>query len=179
MVVWNNIGGDRLKELLHAPAGSAGNNVYAQLKQQIVSLELPPGTTLSEKEMSIAFQVSRTPVRESFVRLAQESLRLHDGRSMFELDEEFHRILFEGCRKLGTWSVIQQMNAHLNRSRILWLKTDPHWEHLYNQHRQMFEAVRLRDESRADSVMREHLTLSIANLSVLKEKFPDFFITGQ
>ncbi|MDN4068415.1 GntR family transcriptional regulator [Paenibacillus vini] len=228
-----------MKELLHAPAGSAGNNVYAQLKQQIVSLELPPGTTLSEKEMSIAFQVSRTPVRESFVRLAQEglllvlpqrgtkvslidpdlveearfmreqleraviklacqsfpeeqltalernlelqqeSLRLHDGRSMFELDEEFHRILFEGCRKLGTWSVIQQMNAHLNRSRILWLKTDPHWEHLYDQHRQMFEAVRLRDESRADSVMREHLTLSIANLSVLKEKFPDFFVTMQ
>ncbi len=228
-----------MKELPHSSAGSAGSNVYAQLKQQIVNLELVPGTTLSEKEMSVAFQVSRTPVRESFVRLAQEgllivlpqrgtkvslidpdlveearfmreqleravirlacqsypekhlaalernlelqqeSLRLHDGRAMFELDEEFHRILFEGCRKLGTWSVIQQMNAHLNRSRVLWLKTDPHWEHLYDQHRQMFDAVRMQDGDRADRMMQEHLTLSIANLSVLKEKFPDFFVTAQ
>jgi len=52
-------------------SGSAGNLVYQQLKQQIVSLELPPGTALSEKETSLTFHVSRTPDRESFVRLAQ------------------------------------------------------------------------------------------------------------
>lgn len=29
--------------------GSAGNAVYGQLKERIVTLELPPGTALSEK----------------------------------------------------------------------------------------------------------------------------------
>ena len=53
---------------------SAKDAVYAQLKNQILDLTLPPGTALSEKEMAVAFQVSRTPVRESFVRLAQEGL---------------------------------------------------------------------------------------------------------
>ncbi|MDZ4938382.1 GntR family transcriptional regulator, partial [Clostridium perfringens] len=61
-------------ESLRLQPGSAGNIVYSRLKQQIVSLELPPGTALSEKEVSLSFEVSRTPVRESFVRLAQEDL---------------------------------------------------------------------------------------------------------
>ncbi|CAM4304746.1 MAG: GntR family transcriptional regulator [Paenibacillus macerans] len=215
--------------------GSAGNAVYGQLKERIVTLELPPGTALSEKEMAAAFNVSRTPVRESFVRLAQEelvvvlpqrgtrvslidpelvlearfmreqleravirlaceqfpeegltaladnlarqqdSIRRHDNHAMFALDEEFHRILFRGCRKLGTWNVIQQMNAHLNRTRVLWLTTDPHWEHLYDQHKAMYEAILAQNAGSADQLMKEHLNLSIANLPVLQERYPDYF----
>lgn len=214
---------------------SAGNTVYYELKKQIVNMELPPGTTLSEKEMSITFNVSRTPVRESFVRLAQEglvvvlpqrgtrvslidpdlvleaqfmreqleravirlackqfpeellaelnnnlslqqeSLLKHDGTAMFELDEQFHRILFEGVNKLGTWGVIQQMNAHLNRSRILWMRTEPHWDHLFEQHRDIYEAICQKDEALADRQMQTHLALSIYNLGLLQEKFPDYF----
>lgn len=48
--------------------------VYRSLKNQILLLELPPGTGISEKEISLKFNVSRTPVREAFVRLAQEGL---------------------------------------------------------------------------------------------------------
>lgn len=48
--------------------------VYRSLKNQILLLELPPGTGISEKEISLKFSVSRTPVREAFVRLAQEGL---------------------------------------------------------------------------------------------------------
>jgi len=48
--------------------------VYDSLKQQIISLEILPGTALSENEMAVQFKVSRTPIRESFVRLAQEGL---------------------------------------------------------------------------------------------------------
>lgn len=44
------------------------------MKQQIINLKILPGTSLSENEMAIQFNVSRTPIRESFVRLAQEGL---------------------------------------------------------------------------------------------------------
>jgi len=53
---------------------STRDTVYLQLKDQILSLALLPGSALSEQDMAAAFQVSRTPVRESFVRLAQEGL---------------------------------------------------------------------------------------------------------
>jgi DNA-binding GntR family transcriptional regulator len=214
--------------------GTAGHNVYTQLKQQILSLELPPGTALSEKETSAVFQTSRTPVRESFVRLAQEGLVLvlpqrgtqvslidselveegrfmreqlekaiirlacddfpseslisleknlelqqqsiakQDNLTMFELDEAFHRTLFEGCRKLNIWTVIQQLTAHMNRSRMLWLTTDPHWEPLYEQHLEMVEAIRSHKPAEAEAVMSKHLNLSVTNMEVLKAKYPNY-----
>ncbi|WP_274652978.1 GntR family transcriptional regulator [Paenibacillus humicola] len=214
---------------------SARDAVYYKLREQILSLELPPGTPLSEKESSLAFQVSRTPVRESFMRLAQEGLvqvlpqrgtyvslidtelveearfmreqleksviRLacehfpdaslaeleanlreqrecvlnQDDKRMFELDEAFHRTIFDGCRKQNTWAVIQQMNVHLNRSRVLRLAVDHHWSNLQTQHEQMTEAIKTHDADRAEQLMKEHLSQNIADLAVLKQKYPNYF----
>lgn len=53
---------------------SVRDQVYEMLKHQIITLALLPGQALSENEMALQFGVSRTPVRESFVRLAQEGL---------------------------------------------------------------------------------------------------------
>jgi len=53
---------------------SIRDQVYEALKQQIITLKILPGTSLSENEMAVQFNVSRTPIRESFVRLAQEGL---------------------------------------------------------------------------------------------------------
>jgi GntR family transcriptional regulator, rspAB operon transcriptional repressor len=56
------------------PQLSARKRVYALLRARIVSLELRPGTALSENELAAQLQVSRTPVRESLILLADESL---------------------------------------------------------------------------------------------------------
>ena len=48
--------------------------VYETLRDTIVSLELPPGATISEKEISEELEVSRTPVREAFLRLTEDEL---------------------------------------------------------------------------------------------------------
>ncbi|QAY66716.1 GntR family transcriptional regulator [Paenibacillus protaetiae] len=209
--------------------------VYHSIREQILRLELLPGTGLSEKEISVQFNVSRTPVRESFVRLSQEGLlevypqrgtfvslidtelveearfmreqleravirlacasfpasRLADLKAnlllqkagieeldhnrMFELDEAYHRTLFEGCNKSNTWAVLGQINAHLNRSRMLRLTTDHHWEHLYEQHTQMVQAIENQDAARADQLMSEHMSLSIHDQQLLKEKYPAYF----
>ena len=53
---------------------SARDHVYETLKESIIKLELKPGQSVSEKEISELLNVSRTPVREAFVRLAQEEL---------------------------------------------------------------------------------------------------------
>lgn len=214
---------------------STRDAVYMQLKEQILKLELPPGTPLSENETSLLFKVSRTPVRESFLRLAQEGLvqvlpqrgtfvslidtalveearfmreqlecaviyvacthfpqealaqlesnlqqqqaciEQQDDKSMFELDETFHRILFDGSSKSHTWAVMQQMNVHLNRSRMLRLVDDHNWAHLFEQHRQMVEAIKAQDGTAAKLLMKEHLSLNITDQALLKEKYPNFY----
>jgi DNA-binding GntR family transcriptional regulator len=48
--------------------------VYALAQEEIVALEFKPGQPLSEKELSVRYGVSRTPVREALLQLADESL---------------------------------------------------------------------------------------------------------
>ncbi|MCL4748289.1 MAG: GntR family transcriptional regulator [Burkholderiaceae bacterium] len=48
--------------------------IYANLREQIVTVALRPGDALSEARIAESFGVSRTPVREAFKRLAEEGL---------------------------------------------------------------------------------------------------------
>lgn len=48
--------------------------IHRQLQAAILALELPPGTALQDKLLSVQFAVSRTPVREALIRLAEEGL---------------------------------------------------------------------------------------------------------
>ncbi len=47
---------------------------YRRIRTWIIEGQLAPGTRLRDKEFAEAFGVSRTPVRESFLRLEQEGL---------------------------------------------------------------------------------------------------------
>ena len=53
---------------------SGGQVVYAELKRQILTLELAPGTRLYEPELARQLQVSRTPLREAIKLLLAEDL---------------------------------------------------------------------------------------------------------
>lgn len=48
--------------------------VYGILRESIVSARLAPGQALSENDVSTRLGVSRTPVREAFIRLAMDGL---------------------------------------------------------------------------------------------------------
>jgi DNA-binding GntR family transcriptional regulator len=53
---------------------TASARIHEALRERIVSLELPPGSVLPEKEFAESFGVSRTPVREALLKLAEEQL---------------------------------------------------------------------------------------------------------
>ncbi len=50
------------------------NQVYNILKENIIQAILKPGTQVSEQELGDELKVSRTPVREAMIHLAQEEL---------------------------------------------------------------------------------------------------------
>lgn len=50
------------------------SQVHGILRGAIASLQLPPGLSLSEKEIAAGLGVSRTPAREAFIRLSEEGL---------------------------------------------------------------------------------------------------------
>lgn len=48
------------------------DNLYNNLKRQILTMELEPGSSLDETRLSEEYQISRTPLRDVFRRLAGE-----------------------------------------------------------------------------------------------------------
>jgi len=56
------------------PTQPVNQQIYRILRQDIVHCLIPPGTPLSEKEVSVRFDVSRQPVREAFIKLAENGL---------------------------------------------------------------------------------------------------------
>ncbi len=56
------------------PKGTGMQRVYAQVREDIIGLRLPPGADLDEASLEERFGVSRTPVREALIRLASEGL---------------------------------------------------------------------------------------------------------
>lgn len=48
--------------------------IYRYLRKDIVTCAIRPGSLLSEKEVSARFNVSRQPVREAFIKLAEAGL---------------------------------------------------------------------------------------------------------
>jgi DNA-binding GntR family transcriptional regulator len=52
----------------------AADRAYLAIRGLIVSLELPPGAVIDERELMRRLELGRTPVREALRRLAQEQL---------------------------------------------------------------------------------------------------------
>lgn len=53
---------------------TAADDIFEQLRAEIISLRLKPGTRISEVEFANQFDVSRQPVREAFIRLSKMNL---------------------------------------------------------------------------------------------------------
>lgn len=215
--------------------GSTRDYVYETVKQQIINWELEPDTKISEKEFADKLGVSRTPVREAFLKLAQEELLgifpqsgtvvskvdlglVEEGRfvretiersliqevcetfdeemlfrletnitmqelclekgsynRLFELDEEFHRLFFEGCNKLRTWHLVRQMNSHFDRLRILRLAANTDWKIVVSQHRKIFDHISKNETALAEEEITKHLKLVNLEKAALKERYPGYF----
>jgi DNA-binding GntR family transcriptional regulator len=224
-------------ELLSVPRGgsSAREYVYEALKKNIILLHLKPGQSITEQEIAEKFSVSRTPVREAFIRLAQEGLletfpqrgtvvslidleRVDEARFMrrtlekavlrlaceafpselafelrsnlalqevcleeknflrlFELDEEFHRLIYRGCKKERIWDLICQINADFRRIRVLKLSSGIRVGEVVEQHRKIAGIIFDRDPGRVEAILDEHLPQNDPDFERLREEYPEYF----
>jgi DNA-binding GntR family transcriptional regulator len=57
-----------------SPVAKNSQIVYKDLRRAIIAMTLPPGSPVVEKELTERYGISRTPVREAVLRLAEEKL---------------------------------------------------------------------------------------------------------
>ena len=53
-----------------AKDGTLTDRAYRELEEMIVTLQLSPGTVLSEQALALRLKIGRTPIREALQRLA-------------------------------------------------------------------------------------------------------------
>ncbi|SFM14872.1 GntR family transcriptional regulator [Halanaerobium salsuginis] len=209
--------------------------VYNVLKENIMYLKLKPGTVLGKKEMAEEFDVSRTPIREAFVKLKEEglidvypqrgtfvsyidldkvqeakfmrealetkivklacevfpdekifdleanlkvqemSLEQNNYMKLFEYDNEFHKMLFEGCNMGNIWIAIEQISSHLNRMRMLSLSADFNRSDVIEDHQRIINTIKERNSQKALKVMESHISRIKFDQEKLKRDYPDYF----
>ena len=220
---------------LEVSKNTTSKTIYYKLREEIINLYLEPGTNISEKELSDKYSVSRTPVREALVRLAQEGLvniypqkgtvislidlsaveegrflrehleravvkeaciefsqenilalemnlklqkmyiENHDYKKLFETDEEFHKIIFEGCNKKRIWKSINDGSTEFQRIRVLRLAVNSGWDNIYVQHKEIFDAIKNKTPENAEEFMKEHLNMVIFDKNQIRESYPNYF----
>ncbi|MBI1847603.1 MAG: GntR family transcriptional regulator [Candidatus Rokubacteria bacterium] len=100
--------------------GSNVTRVYEALRAKILSLDLEPGRKIDEAALAREFGVSRTPVRESLVRLASEGLVVllpNRGSQVAPLDLASVRDYLEAIdlcqRAVTSWAALRRRREHL------------------------------------------------------------------
>lgn len=67
------------------PARSLTDQVYTELRRQIIGLQLPPGARFTEGEVTRMLGIGKTPVREALARLVQRRLAKNIPRVGYEV----------------------------------------------------------------------------------------------
>jgi DNA-binding GntR family transcriptional regulator len=64
----------RRSRAIEAKDGTLTDRAYRELEEMIVTLQLLPGTVLSEQALAVRLKIGRTPIREALQRLARDGL---------------------------------------------------------------------------------------------------------
>lgn len=187
------------------------------IRENIINLELSPGTIVSANELASELGISRGPVREALNELSkigivevypqsgcritlidytmvnqarflrntlenavvkevchlvgpediirlEENVRLqefyqannrHD--KLLDLDNEFHKMLFEISNKMEVYRIIKNFDIHSDRLRTLTVANLDN-KVVVDDHKKIMEAITAHDEEEAERLMNMHLT---------------------
>ncbi|TDD90603.1 GntR family transcriptional regulator [Saccharopolyspora karakumensis] len=102
-------------------ANPAATRVYDELRRQIMTWQLPPGTALREVQIAGEFGVSRTPVSHAIQRLRADGLIEPRGRRGVEVSRWNQRDLEDTYRlraNLEAWAATYAAGPWLERTPV-------------------------------------------------------------
>lgn len=200
------------------------------IKNNIIRLELAPGSHVSEKNLADEMGLSRTPVREALIELAkggiveiypqrgsvvalidyslveearfmrsvmenavvrlvcemaspedilklEENLKLQefyldstDNGRLMELDDGFHKLLFDIARKSQSYLLMQNLTLHFDRVRNMALSAVKELK-IVQDHQAIVAAIRQHDAEKAGGLMEIHLSRYKIDEEAIRRKY--------
>ncbi|HHJ4166412.1 TPA: GntR family transcriptional regulator, partial [Raoultella ornithinolytica] len=142
-------------ELQLNPTQPVNQQIYRILRHDIVHCLIPPGTPLSEKEVSVRFSVSRQPVREAFIKLAENGLiQIRPQRGSYVNKISLSQVR-NGCfvRQAIECAVVRRAAGMITAEQIYQLEQN------LNQQRIAVERQQLNDFFQLDDEFHQKLSL--------------------
>ena len=137
------------------PTQPVNQQIYRILRRDIVHCLIPPGTPLSEKEVSVRFDVSRQPVREAFIKLAENGLiQIRPQRGSYVNKISMTQVR-NGCfvRQALECAVVRRAGTMINDEQLYQLEQN------LNQQRVAVERQQLNDFFQLDDEFHQKLSL--------------------
>ena len=93
---------------------------------------------------------------------------------LLEMDDEFHRLLFQIAGRMQAYEMMRSITVHFDRVRSLAVTAVK--EHLWmSDHRNICEAVAAHDQETARQLMEKHLNRYKVDETALREQYPQYF----
>ncbi|MBJ7221998.1 MULTISPECIES: GntR family transcriptional regulator [unclassified Brenneria] len=121
--------------------------IYRVLRKDIVECNISPGKLLSEKEISTRFAVSRQPVREAFIKLADVGLvQILPQRGTFVMKISEQRVAdARFIRQALECAIVRRAAESVTDEQLLMLEHNLRRQELAAQNQQMREFLSLDD----------------------------------
>ena len=130
------------------PTQPVKQQIYRILRRDIVHCLIPPGTPLSEKEVSVRFDVSRQPVREAFIKLAENGLiQIRPQRGSYVNKISLSQVR-NGCfvRQAIECAVVRRAAGMVNDEQLYQLEQNLNQQRTAVERQQLTDFFQLDDE---------------------------------
>lgn len=108
----------------------------------------------------------------------QKYYQKSDPTHLYQLDNEFHEILFRIANKMQSYRLMQEMNIHFDRLRWLSLENGRD-DVIVLEHESIVEAIKKKDVNEARDLVQQHLTeFKIDGLAIM-ENHPEYFMVDK
>jgi len=127
------------------------------------------------KEACMEFPKENILALEMNLKFQKMYIENNDYKKLFNTDEEFHKIIFEGCSKKRIWNSINDGSTEFQRIRVLRLTVNSSWDNIYLQHKEIFNAIKNKNPEMAEEFMKKHLNMVIFDKTQVRESYPNYF----
>ncbi len=98
-----------------------------------------------------------------------------NSSKLLELDNQFHRIIFKACKKERIFILIESVNTHFDRVRMLRLTASLKVDKILSEHHEILSAIKEKDAEKSEKIIETHLTSFMIEQELLQQQFPDYF----
>ena len=110
----------------------------------------------------------------AFVAQQRLGLKMRDLEAFTTADQNFHKKLYGAADMADLWTVIRNLSGNLDRLRRLHLPLNNKAQSIIAEHDAIARAIGAGDQAAAQAAVRAHLSGTLSELRVLRDKYPDY-----